>query len=356
MKSFLIVLLAISIFVNSSKENSKSSKILNLKTFYNYSNNGILIRKLNESSNLETELYIIKISPNIFITENVIQFSIFLMYNNGKINSDILTINSEITYDGENKNKYSNIDCTFTSEEKEIVEYYCSLNIDKTVSILKLHNDLDFGGIKPNKIYLTKPAEYSMKNIIANIFEKGFNGLERGVNIFKVINFTQTDYEFIINIDTYPNNYTIPFAWFGYQPDINGKLKDISCSIYNPSNNQLIVDCDTKYDYKAHMNNTLFLLRFALDKSFIIVFNEKENDLVNIAAKPKSDGSTTKILPSSSGSIIFIPFIVIGSIVLIIIIILIICYIKKRKIKNDNANITQVSSNSTEPEYKFPKN
>ena len=104
------------------------------------------------------------------------------------------------------------------------------------------------------------------------------------------------------------------------------------------------------------MNNTLFLFRFALDKSFIIVFNEKENDLVNIAAKPNSEGSTTKILPSSSSSIIYIPFIVIGSIVLIIIIILIIRCVKKRKIKNDNANITQVSSNSTEPEYKFPKN
>ena len=55
---------------------------------------------------METELLIIGAFPNIIITKDLITFSIYLKFYQGKIVSNILAINSDITY--EDGTKFNN--------------------------------------------------------------------------------------------------------------------------------------------------------------------------------------------------------------------------------------------------------
>ena len=323
---------------------------------------------------METELLVIATSPNITIKQNLIEFSIYLKFSQGKIDSNILTINSDITYDDNSKTINEKIDCLLKSEINEILKYNCSINTDtnKTVIILQLYNDMDFNGTKPNRINSTiNSANYSMTNLIKNKDDTDFDYyLKNGLNIFKnakisYFEFLKIQY-FTIEMDTYPNNYEYFYTIKGELPDINGIDISIECIVEKPSNYKLVMECMPYKDFIAHMNNTLFIVKIKNEKNFVIVFNKNENDLVNITRDTTpititvdSTVVTRPVFSSSSKGFkgLYYYLIFFGSGLLIVIIIgIVCCCIKCRKRRYENNDVvSQVSSNSTEPQYNYPK-
>ena len=122
------------------------------------------------------------------------------------------------------------------------------------------------------------------------------------------------------------------------------------------------MECTAFKDFIAHMNNTLFIVK-EIEKNFVIIFNKNENDLVNITrdTTPKTttiDSTRVTFSSSSKGFKGFYYYLIFfGSGLFIVIIIGIVCYcIKCRKRRYENNDVvSQVSSNSTEPQYNYPK-
>ena len=166
-------------------------------------------------------------------------------------------------------------------------------------------------------------------------------------------------------MDAYPDNYNNLFTIMGGLADINGKAVSILGTLSKNSNYKLVMECMSYKDYIAHMNHSLVIVNIEKEKSFVIVFNENENDLVNVTwtIAPKTtviDTANFRIPPYSSSNKVFKAvyyyLIFIGVGLFILIIIAIVCCIKKRKREYENNVVSQVSSNSSEPQYYYPKN
>ena len=206
-----------------------------------------------------------------------------------------------------------------------------------------------------------------MTNLVKNKDEVDFDVyLKNGLNVLKnaKIFYFLTNC-FIIEMDTYPDNYNNLYSIWGRLTDINGKAVSILCTISKKSDYKLVMECMPYKDYIAHMNNSLFILNIEKEKSFVMVFNENENDLVNvtriIASKTTTiDTTNFRIPPYSSSSkgfkALYYYLIFIGVCLFILIIIVIICCIRKRKREYENEVVSHASSNSSEPQYYYPKN
>ena len=206
-----------------------------------------------------------------------------------------------------------------------------------------------------------------MTNLVKNKDEVDFDVyLKNGLNILKnaKIFYFLTNC-FITEMDAYPDNYNNLYTIRGGLTDINGKTVSILFTLSKKSNYKLVMECMPYKDYIPHMNNSLVIVNIEKEKSFVMVVNENENDLVNvtrtIAPKTTTTDTTNFRIPPYSSSIkgfkaLYYYLIFIGVGLFILIIIAIVCCITKRKREYENDVVSQVSSNSSEPQYYYPKN
>ena len=384
-------------FLNESNNSIDFSEILNntnnsmdLSEIFNEANNSIDLNEINDKTNdaivlkdkinegnifnnsKSTEMksenspnYIEALVLGIIIkdkTSNNFNFLIYIAFNSGYMNSSELTLSSSLKYNNDKSIYNEEKVCTLSSSMNNISEYNCHFNLkgNKQLESMEIYDNIKFNDIKPNKVYLSTSAKYVMANLVENIDEYDFeNIMKNGFIYSKNAHILEiSNNSFMIEMDLNSNfNY---LGVSGAFPTIDNKKVNGFCILEKFTKFQM--ECLMDSGYKSHFNNTIISSNVKTVNNFVIIFNENENDLIEIIQNNNNKNSgdnggqnNVDIFSSSSSKVIIYAFIFIP-VFIALIIITIICilkYKKRQRLRELGDDISQ-KSNSTEPNFSIP--